>query len=98
MRPPHRQASRARIAGPHVAHGLGAEFARFGVCEEEYPLRYQALATDYDGTIARHGRVSESTIQACESLLATGRRLVLVTGRELPELLMIPSQGIGIRD
>lgn len=52
-------------------------------------MRYQVLATDYDGTIAHHGRVSESTVKSLESLLATGRRLVLVTGRELPELLDI---------
>jgi len=52
-------------------------------------MRYQVLATDYDGTIAHHGQVSESTTKALESLLATGRRLVLVTGRELPELLDI---------
>lgn len=52
-------------------------------------MRYQALATDYDGTIAHHGVVSESTAKALEALLATGRRLILVTGRELPELLDI---------
>lgn len=52
-------------------------------------MRYQALATDYDGTLAHHGRVSESTTRALEALLATGRRLILVTGRELPELLDI---------
>ena len=50
-------------------------------------MRYQALATDYDGTIAHHGRVSDKTIESLQSLLATGRRLIMVTGRELPELL-----------
>lgn len=52
-------------------------------------MRYQALATDYDGTIAHNGRVSEATIASLKELLATGRRLILVTGRELPELLGI---------
>ncbi|BBO32890.1 HAD-IIB family hydrolase [Lacipirellula parvula] len=52
-------------------------------------MRYQALATDYDGTIAHNGVVSESTVAALRDLLATGRRLILVTGRELPELLEI---------
>jgi HAD superfamily hydrolase (TIGR01484 family) len=52
-------------------------------------MRYQALATDYDGTLAHHGRVSERTIESLEALLATGRRLIMVTGRELPELLDI---------
>jgi hydroxymethylpyrimidine pyrophosphatase-like HAD family hydrolase len=50
-------------------------------------MRYFALATDYDGTLARHGIVDESTIAALQRLRASGRRLVLVTGRRLPELL-----------
>lgn len=52
-------------------------------------MRYHVLASDYDGTLAHHGRVDEPTLAALEKLLATGRRLVLVTGRELPELLEI---------
>jgi len=52
-------------------------------------MRYQILATDYDGTIAHNGIVDASTIVALKNLLATGRRLVLVTGRELPQLQMI---------
>jgi phosphoglycolate phosphatase (TIGR01487 family) len=49
-------------------------------------MRYVALATDYDGTLAHHGRVSPETIQALERLRDSGRRLLLVTGRELPDL------------
>jgi HAD superfamily hydrolase (TIGR01484 family) len=49
-------------------------------------MRYRVLATDYDGTLATAGAVDEPTIRALESLIATGRRLVMVTGRELPEL------------
>jgi hydroxymethylpyrimidine pyrophosphatase-like HAD family hydrolase len=49
-------------------------------------MRYLVLAADYDGTLATHGRVDESTIEALGKLRATGRKLVLVTGRELPEL------------
>jgi HAD superfamily hydrolase (TIGR01484 family) len=52
-------------------------------------MRYHVLATDYDGTLATHGQVDEATVAALERLLATGRRAVLVTGRELPELLQI---------
>jgi hydroxymethylpyrimidine pyrophosphatase-like HAD family hydrolase len=52
-------------------------------------MRYQALATDYDGTLALRGRVDEPTLAALERLRATGRRLLLVTGRELEELLGI---------
>jgi hypothetical protein len=52
-------------------------------------MRYSALATDYDGTLAHHGRVDEPTLAALGWIRATGRRLVLVTGRELDELLGI---------
>src|SRR5689334_14001728 len=49
-------------------------------------MRYLALACDYDGTLARDGHVDEPTVDALERLLASGRKLLLVTGRELPEL------------
>lgn len=49
-------------------------------------MQYLALATDYDGTIAHHGHVDEETLQSCQRLRASGRKLILVTGRELPEL------------
>jgi hydroxymethylpyrimidine pyrophosphatase-like HAD family hydrolase len=52
-------------------------------------MRYTVLACDYDGTLAHHGRVSDTTVAALEQLLATGRKLVLVSGRELHELLDI---------
>ena len=46
-------------------------------------MRYLALATDYDGTIAHDGRVDGPTVDALRRLRASGRRLVMVTGREL---------------
>jgi hydroxymethylpyrimidine pyrophosphatase-like HAD family hydrolase len=49
-------------------------------------MRYHVLACDYDGTLAHDGKVNASTIEALERLLAGGRRLVMVTGRELPDL------------
>jgi HAD superfamily hydrolase (TIGR01484 family) len=52
-------------------------------------MRYLALCTDYDGTIAHDGRVPESTVAALEALRASGRVLVLVTGREIPDLLKV---------
>jgi HAD superfamily hydrolase (TIGR01484 family) len=48
------------------------------------PIR--ALATDYDGTLARHGAVDAPTLAALERLKASGRTLLMVTGRELPDL------------
>jgi HAD superfamily hydrolase (TIGR01484 family) len=49
-------------------------------------MRYLALCCDYDGTLAHHGRVDQPTLAGLEKLLASGRRLVMVTGRELPDL------------
>ena len=49
-------------------------------------MRYLALATDYDGTLAKDGIVSESTLRALQLLLDTGRKLILVTGRQLDDL------------
>ena len=44
------------------------------------------LATDYDGTLAERGVVAAATWEAVERWRATGRRLILVTGRELDDL------------
>jgi HAD superfamily hydrolase (TIGR01484 family) len=52
-------------------------------------MRYHALACDYDGTLATQGRVDETTIAALERLRASRRKLVLVTGRQLPHLMEI---------
>ena len=58
-------------------------------------MRYLVLAADFDGTIARDGKVAPATVAALERLAATGRKLVLVTGRELDELLAIfPEIGV----
>ena len=48
-----------------------------------------ALASDYDETLAEHGRVSETTFEALKRFKETGRRLIMVTGRELPDLKSI---------
>lgn len=49
-------------------------------------MRYLALATDYDGTLAHNGRVDDPTLAALDRVRASGRKLILVTGRELPDL------------
>lgn len=49
-------------------------------------MRYHALICDYDGTIAHDGRVAPGTTAALERLVASGRRLVLVTGRTRAQL------------
>jgi hydroxymethylpyrimidine pyrophosphatase-like HAD family hydrolase len=52
-------------------------------------MRYHALATDYDGTLARHGAVDETAVAALEQLRDAGRRAVLVTGRRLDDLMSV---------
>jgi HAD superfamily hydrolase (TIGR01484 family) len=49
-------------------------------------MRYLALATDYDGTLAHDGKVDAATWDAVERLRAAGRKVILVTGREMGDL------------
>lgn len=49
-------------------------------------MRYHVLATDFDGTLAHNGRVDKDTVSALHRLADSGRKMVLVTGRELPAL------------
>ncbi len=49
-------------------------------------MRYRALATDFDGTIARDGVVAAATVAALARAKDAGLCLLLVTGRELPDL------------
>src|SRR5947199_298082 len=49
----------------------------------------KALATDYDGTLAWHSMVEYSTCTALQKLKDSGRKLILVTGRELHELFSV---------
>ena len=52
-------------------------------------MRYFCLCCDYDGTIARDGQVAPTTVDALKRVSASGRKLVLATGRELPDLLRV---------
>ena len=49
-------------------------------------MRYLCLICDYDGTIARDGRCAPSTVEALRRVRASGRKLILATGRQLDEL------------
>lgn len=52
-------------------------------------MRYMAIACDYDGTLATHGVVEEPVIQALKAVSASGRKLIIVTGRELDDLMRV---------
>lgn len=49
-------------------------------------MRYLALAADYDGTLSTDGVVDKPTLRALERLSASGRKLIMVTGRHLDDL------------
>jgi hydroxymethylpyrimidine pyrophosphatase-like HAD family hydrolase len=49
-------------------------------------MRYLALVTDYDGTLAIDGKMSAEAVAALERLRLSGRRAILVTGRRLDDL------------
>jgi len=49
-------------------------------------MRYFCLICDYDGTIAHDGRCGPSTVEALKRVRASGRKLILATGRQLAEL------------
>src|SRR5213079_3335006 len=55
-------------------------------------VRYHVLAADYDGTLAHHGLIDDLTWASLKKLRDSGRKLIMVTGRELDELLGLLQQ------
>ena len=49
-------------------------------------MKCLALASDYDGTLAHDGVLDDLITAALDRFRASGRRLLMVTGRELPDL------------
>src|SRR5690242_18047792 len=49
-------------------------------------MRYSVLACDYDGTLARDGAVDAPTLAGLMRWKNGGRKLVMVTGREVDDL------------
>lgn len=57
--------------------------------------RWQALASDYDRTLAIDGVVSSEAVRGLRRLRAAGRSFILVTGRCLPDLTrLFPEVGL----
>jgi len=52
-------------------------------------MRYLAIACDYDGTLAKDGQVDESTVAALKRLRDSGRKLIMVSGRQLEDLFAV---------
>lgn len=49
-------------------------------------MKWNALACDYDGTLAHDGVIAGTTVAALDRFRAADGRLLMVTGRELPDL------------
>ncbi|MCC7528218.1 MAG: HAD-IIB family hydrolase [Candidatus Melainabacteria bacterium] len=52
-------------------------------------MRYVCLACDFDGTLASDGVVPDDVVQALTRVAASGRSLILVTGRRLEDLFSV---------
>ena len=52
-------------------------------------MRYVCLACDFDGTLASDGVVPEEVTQALARFAASGRNLILATGRKLEDLFQV---------
>jgi len=55
-------------------------------------VQIQALASDYDHTLAYLGKVTPSTLAALKRFRESGRKFILVTGRRMDDLLNVFSE------
>jgi HAD superfamily hydrolase (TIGR01484 family) len=49
-------------------------------------MKWNILACDYDGTLAHDGVLDDATTEALDRFRSAGGRVLMVTGRELPDL------------
>lgn len=52
-------------------------------------MRYVCLTCDFDGTIARDGKVMPSTLEELGRVRSSSRKLILATGRQLDDLFAV---------
>src|SRR5690349_765417 len=58
-------------------------------------MGYKLLACDYDGTLATEGIVLKKVWTALNRVKKSGRKVMMVTGRQLPDLLaLLPDAGV----
>jgi len=55
-------------------------------------VRFQAIACDYDSTLAHEGRVAPETVEVLRRARTAGRKLILITGRRLEDLASVFSE------
>src|SRR5262245_8927263 len=81
--------TRRRTCSRRTRNFSGEDLARCRLTGSRNTMRYVAVAAGFDGTLARDGCVDERCLEALRALSATGRKLILVTARELRGLLEI---------
>src|SRR5207244_11722941 len=88
----------ARGHGGTAADWLGEQLADLAAepsADQGGRGRFQALVTDFDGTLACDAVVDARTLLAVRRLKAAGFQLILATGRRLDELIAIfPASGL----
>jgi hydroxymethylpyrimidine pyrophosphatase-like HAD family hydrolase len=58
-------------------------------------IHFPIVSTDFDGTLAKDGKVDRQTYESLQRLKKSGRKLFLVTGRQLEDLLSVfPEAGV----
>jgi len=55
-------------------------------------VRFRAIALDYDETLATNSTADANALAALRRLKETGRKLILITGRELNSLREVFSE------
>lgn len=60
--------------------------------------RYDAIAFDFDGTLASDGKVSRGTLAALRRARAAGVALLVATGRELEDLMLAFAEVVDLFD
>ena len=78
-------------AGSEIGTATALEAFRRGFAGKKRrgSMYISCLAADYDGTLAHDGIVEDATADALIAFRRSGRRLLLVTGRELPDLMRV---------
>ena len=81
---PHHRDGHASRRGIYESPSEAAVIGLQPPARQTSPVRFLALACDFDGTIAHDGMVDLATLAALERVRASGRRLILVTGGSSP--------------
>lgn len=55
-------------------------------------MKFQAIACDYDSTLAHEGQVAPETLKALQRARAAAKKLILITGRTLNDLRSVFSE------